>query len=106
MIEIKRKEVFMMYDFKNLKRVKVTVDRLQNDASAKNYGCNIEKGSQIWIMVLGNVVNVKDPEEAYYLENIEGCRITGGFPVGYAHCENQKYMLHLLAPGFYGAFEY
>lgn len=95
----------MMYDFKNLKRVKVTVDRLQNDAAAKNYGCNIEKGQQMWAMVLGNVVDVRASKEAYYLEDPKGERITGGFPVAYAHNESQKYMLQLLAPGFYGAFK-
>lgn len=98
-----------MYDFKRTKRVKITVDILQNERTAKNYGCNIEKGQEMWIMVLGNVVNVKDPEkpeEAYYLEDVEGKKITGGFPVGYAHTESQKYMLYLLAPGFYGAFKY
>lgn len=64
-----------MYDFKRTKRVKITVDILQNERTAKNYGCNIEKGQEMWIMVLGNVVNVKDPEkpeEAYYLEDVEG----------------------------------
>ena len=92
-----------MYNFKNHERKQVTIDSIQNESTAKKYGCTLEEGATIWMMVLGNVVNLQD---AYYLEDTEGNKINGGFPVGYAKDEQgTQYMIELLAPGFFGAFK-
>ena len=42
---------------------------------------------------------------AHYLVDTNGNRLSGGFPVGYAHDDDGKYLLYLIAPGFIGAFK-
>ena len=92
-----------MYDFKNFERKNVAVYKLQNERSAKEYGFNLCVGSKAWMMVLGEIRHTKD---AYYIECNDGTRHQGGFPIGYAHDdEGKKYMIYLIAPGFFGIFK-
>ena len=91
-----------MFGFERCTRKKVVVDRTQNEESAKNYGCNLITGNTVWMMVLGKVVHTKD---AYYLIDTNGNRMSGGFPVGYAHDDDTKYLIYLIAPGFIGVFK-
>lgn len=90
-----------MFGFEGYERKKVSVDKTQNEETAKNYGVNLIAGDIVWMMVIGNVVHVKD---AYYLIDTNGNRLSGGFPVGYAH-DDTKYLIYLMAPGFIGAFK-
>lgn len=91
-----------MFGFEGYERKKVSVDKTQNEETAKNYGVNLITGDTVWMMVLGNVVHTKD---AYYLIDTNGNRLSGGFPVGYAHDDGAKYLIYLMAPGFIGAFK-
>ena len=54
------------------------------------------------MMVVGDAVRTKD---AYYLIDANGNRLSGGFPVGYAHDDDTKYLIYLMAPGFIGVFK-
>ena len=96
------KEDFTMFGFEEYARKKVVIDKTQNEETAKNYGVNMIAGDTVWMMVLGSVVHTKD---AYYLIDTNGNRLSGGFPVGYAHDDGAKYLIYLMAPGFIGAFK-
>lgn len=91
-----------MFGFEECARKKVVVDGTQNEGTAKNYGYNLIPGNTVCVMVVGKVMHTKD---AYYLIDTEKKRISGGFPVGYAHDTSSKYLIWLIAPGFIGAFE-
>ena len=91
-----------MFGFEGYERKKVSVDKTQNEETAKNYGVNLITGDTVWMMVLGNVAHTKD---AYYLIDTNGNRLSGGFPVGYAHDDDTKYLIYLMAPGFIGVFK-
>lgn len=91
-----------MFGFERYERKKVSVDKTQNEETAKKYGCNLIPGNTVWIMILGEVMHTNN---AYYLIDTEGNRLSGGFPVGYAHDADAKYLIYLIAPGFFGAFK-
>ena len=89
-----------MFGFEGFERKNVIVDRTQNEESAKNYGYNLIAGNTVCMMILGKVMHTND---AYYLIDTDGKRLSGGFPVGYAHDADAKYLIYLIAPGFIGA---
>lgn len=91
-----------MFGFEKYGRKKVVIDRTQNEETAKNYGVNLIAGDTVWMMVVGDAVHTKD---AYYLIDTNGNRLSGGFPVGYAHDDDTKYLIYLIAPGFIGVFK-
>ena len=91
-----------MFGFEEYARKKVVIDKTQNEETAKNYGVNLIAGDTVWMMVVGDTVHTKD---AYYLIDTNGDRLSGGFPVGYAHDDDTKYLIYLMAPGFIGVFK-
>ena len=91
-----------MFGFEDYERKKIYVDKTQNKETAENYGCNLIPDSTIWMMILGKVIHTND---AYYLVDTNGNRLSGVFPVGDAHDSDSKYLIHLIAPGFFGAFK-
>lgn len=91
-----------MFGFEECARKKVVIDRTQNEETAKNYGVNLIAGDTVWMMAVGYAVHTKD---AYYLIDTNGNRLSGGFPVGYAHDDDTKYLIYLMAPGFIGVFK-
>lgn len=91
-----------MFGFEGYERKQVYVDKTQNEGTCKKYGCSLNLGDKVWMMILGEVMHTNS---AYYLVDTNGNRLSGGFPVGYAHDDDGKYLLYLIAPGFIGAFK-